>query len=228
MSVFNIEEMTYNLDEHEYVKRSKDSYKRSLAMQGVGCCMLIGGLCLLFLELFIGGLMFAGETSSITGESLSHLTTTLILSLQCSDSYAWVNIVTMASYAAIAFGVALINYGVIMAGFNWIAMGIGFSAVNTKSFDKNAKLDTQSASNASYTTVAPDNHPTTNRPTYYRPQVPAMPQQPKQNTNSNASYEEKLLNQGGWQCDCGLVHASYVSSCGCGKNKREVLSSKKK
>lgn len=210
MSLFKIDEMTNNLDEHEYVKRSKGGYKSSLAMQGVGCCALIGGLCLLFLELFIGGLMFAGDSLG---------TNALILSMQCSDSYAWVNIITMVSYVAIALGVALINYGVIMAGFNWIAMGIGFSAVNTKKSSQNANVNTQLSNSTLSATEKPSD-----RTTYYMPATSRNPDQYAQSTE----YKSGLLSKGGWQCDCGLVHASYVSSCGCSKNKREVLSSKKK
>ena len=28
---------------------------------------------------------------------------------------------------------------------------------------------------------------------------------------------------GGWKCTCGKVHSDYVSSCSCGKNKRDIL-----
>ena len=31
---------------------------------------------------------------------------------------------------------------------------------------------------------------------------------------------------GSWTCTCGRVNASYVSSCFCGKSKREVMSQK--
>ena len=43
----------------------------------------------------------------------------------------------------------------------------------------------------------------------------------------NYSYSKKsdkeLLASGGWKCTCGNVHASYVSSCSCGRDKWEVL-----
>lgn len=39
---------------------------------------------------------------------------------------------------------------------------------------------------------------------------------------ANKAYNEKLLASGGQTCSCGRVHASYVSSCSCGKSKREV------
>ena len=33
-----------------------------------------------------------------------------------------------------------------------------------------------------------------------------------------------ILNAGGWQCPCGRINASYVSTCTCGNNKMEVKS----
>lgn len=36
-------------------------------------------------------------------------------------------------------------------------------------------------------------------------------------------HNEQLLASGGWECSCGRVQADYVSTCSCGKNKREVL-----
>ena len=42
---------------------------------------------------------------------------------------------------------------------------------------------------------------------------------------SNAAdkvHNEQILAAGGWKCSCGRVHASYVSSCSCGKSKSEV------
>lgn len=35
--------------------------------------------------------------------------------------------------------------------------------------------------------------------------------------------ERKTLKDGGWKCTCGRTNESYVSTCACGKNKREVL-----
>ena len=32
-------------------------------------------------------------------------------------------------------------------------------------------------------------------------------------------HNNQILKQGGWQCTCGKVHAAYVSSCSCGRNK---------
>lgn len=33
--------------------------------------------------------------------------------------------------------------------------------------------------------------------------------------------EEKIMNSGGWKCSCGRVNANYVSTCACGKSRRE-------
>ena len=33
----------------------------------------------------------------------------------------------------------------------------------------------------------------------------------------------RIISQGGWRCACGRVHASYVSSCSCGRNKHGEL-----
>ena len=41
-------------------------------------------------------------------------------------------------------------------------------------------------------------------------------------------YEISLLAKGGWKCDCGEIHGSYLSTCSCGKTKRDVLASQKK
>lgn len=35
----------------------------------------------------------------------------------------------------------------------------------------------------------------------------------------NVSRDRQILTAGGWQCGCGRVHAAYVSSCSCGRNK---------
>lgn len=34
---------------------------------------------------------------------------------------------------------------------------------------------------------------------------------------------EKILAEGGWVCKCGRVNAKYVSTCTCGKNKRDAV-----
>ena len=41
-----------------------------------------------------------------------------------------------------------------------------------------------------------------------------------------ASERERILSQGGWECPCGSVNHSYISTCVCGRNKREVLAAK--
>ena len=59
---------------------------------------------------------------------------------------------------------------------------------------------------------------------------PSRPTYPSYQTSyvsnlSNAAdkvHNENILAAGGWKCICGRVHASYVSSCSCGKSKSEV------
>ena len=50
--------------------------------------------------------------------------------------------------------------------------------------------------------------------------------------NNKASQSEKIHRitdhpsappSGSWQCDCGRVNANYVSSCSCGKSKRDAV-----
>lgn len=41
--------------------------------------------------------------------------------------------------------------------------------------------------------------------------------------SADTLYNEQMMAEGGWKCSCGKVQASYVSSCSCGKSKREVL-----
>lgn len=36
---------------------------------------------------------------------------------------------------------------------------------------------------------------------------------------SDFAHNQQLLASGGWQCACGKVNASYVSSCACGRSK---------
>lgn len=50
----------------------------------------------------------------------------------------------------------------------------------------------------------------------------AKPQVYDYTTYSSKSADQHLA-AGGWKCTCGKVHASYVSSCSCGKDKRDVL-----
>ena len=44
-------------------------------------------------------------------------------------------------------------------------------------------------------------------------------EQPKK--ESEADSEKEILDEGGWKCVCGRVNYHYVSSCACGKNRRE-------
>lgn len=36
---------------------------------------------------------------------------------------------------------------------------------------------------------------------------------------ADLEYETQILKAGGWRCACGRVHAAYISSCSCGRNK---------
>ena len=36
---------------------------------------------------------------------------------------------------------------------------------------------------------------------------------------ADQEHNDRLLAEGGWRCGCGKVHARYVSSCSCGRNK---------
>ena len=35
------------------------------------------------------------------------------------------------------------------------------------------------------------------------------------------NHEAEIMRNGGWNCSCGRVNASYVSTCACGKNKSD-------
>lgn len=45
-----------------------------------------------------------------------------------------------------------------------------------------------------------------------------------QNGRLPAVTSPQPVPAGGWQCSCGRAHPAYVSSCGCGKNKNDILS----
>ena len=38
-----------------------------------------------------------------------------------------------------------------------------------------------------------------------------------------AYFEPKLMSDGSWICSCGRSNQRYVTTCACGRNKREVL-----
>ena|GEM_PF-1686169 len=38
----------------------------------------------------------------------------------------------------------------------------------------------------------------------------------------NADMERNILLRGGWECRCGRVNDSYVTTCVCGRNKRNI------
>ncbi len=41
--------------------------------------------------------------------------------------------------------------------------------------------------------------------------------------NLQQNHENNTLSGSGWKCECGRTHAAYVSSCTCGKSKKEVM-----
>ena len=41
--------------------------------------------------------------------------------------------------------------------------------------------------------------------------------------NTYKKPADQIMASGGWKCTCGEIHASYVSSCSCGRDKWEVL-----
>jgi hypothetical protein len=49
----------------------------------------------------------------------------------------------------------------------------------------------------------------------YDPEIAALMNAPPKDLEE----DKKILAAGGWKCSCGRVHAAYVSSCSCGKNK---------
>ena len=44
----------------------------------------------------------------------------------------------------------------------------------------------------------------------------------KEKDNKNTLESDRGVSLNGWKCTCGRVNAGYVSSCACGKNKRNV------
>jgi len=59
--------------------------------------------------------------------------------------------------------------------------------------------------------VAPQNAPVTAAQASTNQAAPAQPR------------TSGCVTQNGWRCVCGREHAAYVSSCPCGKNKRDIL-----
>lgn len=49
-----------------------------------------------------------------------------------------------------------------------------------------------------------------------------LAQQDKANAEFEAALNRKV-NAGGWLCSCGRSNASYVSTCVCGTNKRDIM-----
>ena len=52
--------------------------------------------------------------------------------------------------------------------------------------------------------------------------TPAV-QQAAPETETEQDRNRKIISDGGWKCTCGKTNYSYVSTCSCGRNKREVL-----
>ena len=53
--------------------------------------------------------------------------------------------------------------------------------------------------------------------------VAALPNRSKKSDSvQNRENDNILLANNGWRCSCGRVNASYVSSCGCGKSRRDA------
>ena len=45
---------------------------------------------------------------------------------------------------------------------------------------------------------------------------------------TNKVHNDQLLANGGWKCSCGRMHASYISTCSCGRSKHEVQAAEHK
>lgn len=47
--------------------------------------------------------------------------------------------------------------------------------------------------------------------------------EPHQSVFANQNYVQNTVSGGGWQCSCGRANPTYVSTCTCGLNKRQVV-----
>lgn len=45
--------------------------------------------------------------------------------------------------------------------------------------------------------------------------------EPKQSVFAGEDYVQQTVEAGGWCCDCGRANPGYVSTCSCGRNKRQ-------
>ena len=45
--------------------------------------------------------------------------------------------------------------------------------------------------------------------------------EPKQSVFAGGEYVQQTVEAGGWQCICGRANPGYVSTCSCGRNKRQ-------
>ena len=53
--------------------------------------------------------------------------------------------------------------------------------------------------------------------------VPVEEQKSNMWNNSKPKSSSATTSANGWKCACGREHASYVTSCICGKNKRDMV-----
>lgn len=86
---------------------------------------------------------------------------------------------------------------------------------------RNRESDSEIYSGSPYKKRAPEHETVSydDYPSYYganyNPSIAAQWNVPPR----DEAHNQQLLASGGWRCQCGRVHASYVSSCSCGSNK---------
>jgi len=107
-----------NLDEQEYLTRSKAEYSRAIKAQQVGLKILLLGTILLFVELFITIATYPRYVVDV-------------LSISTEGRFVWVNVITCLIYMVIVGGFVTVVLGAWMAMLHWHSIGLGFSAVNT-------------------------------------------------------------------------------------------------
>ena len=112
------------LNEKEYLETSKEMHSKMISGAKMSLKILMCGLILLVLELFF--------TIAVDGERGIGL----VLGLNAEDKYAWVNIVTLLIYGAIAFGIVLLPFFTFLSYYSWHCIGLGFISVNTSKYKK--------------------------------------------------------------------------------------------
>ena len=115
--------------------------------------------------------------------------------------------------------------GFIICSLVFLSLGIyyGMPVEKTEEINKNNGQPMQS-----FTAQNVSNQPAPmqyNAPHYVTPQQPA--QQPSYRPNIGSAPVPQFYSDGSWKCECGNHNASYVSSCGCGKNKRDIFHNKR-